>query len=327
MRTTLPSIAIIDWKSSPLGERACSVEKKVAGAGVQVSYQLADRAEDLDERTRQAKALVLWHNLPLAAKELAKLPKCRVIVRNGVGYDSIDLPAAREQGIAVCNVPDYGTEEVADHAIALALTLCRQIFALNESAKRLEWKITAAEKLRRFSAMKFGVVGLGPIGTATALRAKNLGFQVTAYDPFVPRGIEKALGIERVTDLDQLLKTADLLSLHCPLNKSTHHLIKEREFKLMKPTAFIVNTSRGALIEKKALLRALHEGRLAGAGLDVIEDEPLRSRSEAETPNLIATCHAAFCSIESKIELRTSSTRIALAAITEGKFENCVNAA
>jgi phosphoglycerate dehydrogenase-like enzyme len=242
-----------------------------------------------------------------------------------VGYDSVDIAAARERGIAVCNVPDYGTEEVADHAIALAMALCRQLFPLDAEAKALGWNIHVGPKLRRLRELTFGIVGLGRIGTATALRAKALGFQVLFYDPYLPNGADKAVGIERVRSLDELLTRTDVLSLHCPLNEETRHLIAERELALLRPGAFVVNTARGGILKKAAILAALRDGHLAGAGLDVIEDEPLRSEEEAATPNLIATCHAAFCSVESKVEMRSTSARLALAAVTGRPLENVVN--
>jgi len=168
-------------------------------------------------------------------------------------------------------------------------------------------------------------VGLGRIGTATALRARALGFKVCFYDPYLPNGVDKALGVVRIRTLEELLRVADILSIHCPLNSETHHLISERELKLMKADAFVVNTARGAIIEKNALLTALREGRLAGAGLDVVEDEPLKTPEEAATPNLIVTCHAAFCSVESKREMRSTSARIARAAVLGRPLENIVN--
>jgi phosphoglycerate dehydrogenase-like enzyme len=242
-----------------------------------------------------------------------------------VGFDSVDCQAAREHGVPVCNVPDYGTEEVADHAIALALALARQIIPLDQEAKQLGWKIRVESKLRRLRELTFGVVGLGRIGTATALRARALGFKVCFYDPYLPNGVDKALGVVRIRTLEELLHVADILSIHCPLNSETHHLISARELKLMKADAFVVNTARGSIIEKNALLTALREGRLAGAGLDVVEDEPLKTPEEAATPNLIVTCHAAFCSVESKREMRSTSARIARAAVLGRPLENIVN--
>ena len=256
---------------------------------------------------------------------MAKMLNCRVFVRNGVGYDTVDINAAARLGIPVCNVPDYGTEEVADHAIALAMAQVRQLFPLNQEAKQLGWKLHIKDKLRRLSTLTFGIVGLGRIGTACALRAKALGFRVMFHDPYLPPGAHKAVGVERADSLPELLKQADVLSLHTPLTDETKYLIAEKELALMKPTAYIVNTSRGAVIKKKAILSALRKGTIAGAGLDVIEDEPLKTRAEAKTPNLIATCHAAFCSVEGMVEMRTTSARIAKQAIQGRPLDNVVN--
>ena len=321
----MPHIAIIDWRTAPQGDAESAIEKAIIGSAAMVTRHLCDTDADLDNEIASANAIIIWHNMPLTAQGIAKLKNCRAIIRNGVGFDSVDIAAARERGIAVCNVPDYGTEEVADHAIALAMALCRQILPLDQEAKQLGWNINVGSKLRRLSTLTFGIVGLGRIGTATALRAKALGFRVIFHDPYLLNGADKAVGIHRVRTLDELLAQTDVLSLHCPLNDETRHLIADRELALLKPGAFVVNTARGAIIKKSAILAALYEERLAGAGLDVIEDEPLRTEEEAATPNLIATCHAAFCSVESKIEMRSTSARIALAAVMGAKLENVVN--
>jgi phosphoglycerate dehydrogenase-like enzyme len=320
----IPHIAILDWRTAPQGDPDSKIEKGIIGDAARVTRHLCETDEDLEGEVLEADAMILWHNMPLTARGIARLNRCRVIIRNGVGYDSVDTAAARAHGVAVCHVPDYGTEEVADHAVALALALCRQLFPLDAEAKRLGWKIEVGGRLRRLRELTFGIVGLGRIGTATALRAKALGFQVRFYDPYLANGVDKAIGVTRVRSLDELLIESDVLSLHCPLNEETRHLIAERELALMNPGAFVVNTARGAIIKKNAILAALRAGRLAGAGLDVIEDEPLRSEEEAATPNLIATCHAAFCSVESKIEMRQTSARIALAAIRGEALENVV---
>ncbi|MFN7561889.1 MAG: C-terminal binding protein [Prosthecobacter sp.] len=320
-----PHVAIIDWLTAPQGDAASAIETAILGEAARVTRHLCDTDADLDDEITGADAIIIWHNMPLTAQGIAKLTRCRAIIRNGVGYDSVDIAAARERGIAVCNVPDYGTEEVADHAIALAMALCRQLFPLDAEAKALGWNIHVGPKLRRLRELTFGIVGLGRIGTATALRAKALGFQVLFYDPYLPNGADKAVGIERVRSLDELLTRTDVLSLHCPLNEETRHLIAERELALLRPGAFVVNTARGGILKKAAILAALRDGHLAGAGLDVIEDEPLRSEEEAATPNLIATCHAAFCSVESKVEMRSTSARLALAAVTGRPLENVVN--
>jgi phosphoglycerate dehydrogenase-like enzyme len=203
--------------------------------------------------------------------------------------------------------------------------LCRQLFPLDAEAKRLGWTIRVTPRLRRLRELVFGIVGLGRIGTAVALRAKALGFGVRFYDPYLANGVDKAIGVARDRSLDNLLRLSDVLSLHCPLTSETRHLIGERELSLLKPSAFVVNTARGAVIEKAAILAALRAGKIAGAGLDVIEDEPLRTPQEAAVPNLIATCHAAFCSVESKLEMRQTSARIARAAVLREPLENVVN--
>jgi phosphoglycerate dehydrogenase-like enzyme len=325
MPSPKPLIAIIDWAASPLGEPECTAERAVIGDAAEVRRYLCSGDADFTDEICDADALIVWHNTPIGAEGIGRLRKCRALIRNGVGFDSVAIDAARERGIAVCNVPDYGTEEVADHAIALAMALCRQLFPLDQEAKQLGWVIRVEPKLRRLRELTFGIVGLGRIGTATALRAKALGFMVLFYDPYLPNGADKATGLSRVRTLDELLARADVLSLHCPLTVETRHLIAERELALLRPGAFVVNTARGAVIKKTAILDALRAGRIAGAGLDVVEDEPLKTAEEAAVPNLIVTCHAAFCSVESKLEMRATSARIARAAVRGEPLENIVN--
>jgi phosphoglycerate dehydrogenase-like enzyme len=320
-----PRITIIDWALSPLTDGLAAVEREIIGDEAEVLCRLCTDDKDFDAAVLESQALIVWHNTPVTRTGIARLKECRVIIRNGVGYDSVDVDAAREYGIPVCNVPDYGTEEVADHAIALTLALCRQLFPLDQEARQLGWTIRVESKLRRLRELTFGVVGLGRIGTAAALRAKALGFKVCFYDPYLANGVDKAVGVGRARTLEELLRQTDVLSLHCPLTEETHHLIGERELALLKPSAFVVNTARGAIIKKVAILDALRNGRLAGAGLDVVEDEPLKSAEEAATPNLIVTCHSAFCSVESKLEMRRTSSRIALAAVRGEPLENIVN--
>lgn len=272
-----------------------------------------------------AQALILWHGPLVTAREIARLKNCRVIVRNGVGFDSVDIAAAAKAGIPVCNVPDYGTEEVADHALALTLALYRQLFPLDAEAKRLGWKIETSAKMRRLRTQTFGIVGLGRIGTAAALRAKAFGFRVVFFDPYAPGGMHKAVGIERVGSLAELLKISDTVSIHCPLSSETRGMIGEKEIAGMKPGAFLVNAARGDIVRKAPLFAALRSGHLAGAGLDVVESEPLRTTEEAATPNLIVTCHAAFCSPEGMIEMRSTSAKIARAAVLGEPVWNRVN--
>ena len=321
----LPLVAIICPKEFTFSDPAASVERSVLDGIAEVRTLALDFTEPLPAEALAADVLLLWHNIPIDAHTVTKLKNCRALIRNGTGYDSVDTKAAAAHGIPVCNVPDYGTEEVADHALALALAMCRQLFPLDAEAKRLGWQINVASKMHRLRGMVFGLIGLGAIGTATALRAKAFGFRVVFYDPYLPRGARKALGIERSGSLDELLVQADVLSVHCPLTAETRGLIGAREIALMKPSAYLVNTARGDIVQKAPVFAALRDGRLAGAGLDVVENEPLRSAEEAATPNLIVTCHAAFCSPEGMIEMRTSSAQIARAALLGQPIWNRVN--
>jgi phosphoglycerate dehydrogenase-like enzyme len=320
-----PKVAIVCPREFDFTDSEASVERPILQDVAEVETVWLGFQDPLPPVVLDAHAVILWHGLQVDRLTMSGLRQCRAIIRNGVGYDTVDLDAASERGIAVCNVPDYGTEEVADHALALILALYRQLFPLDAEAKRLGWRIGCQSRMRRLRTQVLGIVGLGRIGTATALRAKAFGFRVVFFDPYVPRGIHKAVGVERVDSLEELLRVADVVSIHCPLTAETRGFIGDRELALMKPTAFLVNTARGDIVQKAPLFRALREGCLAGAGLDVVEDEPLRTSEEAATPHLIVTCHAAFCSPEGMVEMRSTSARIARAAVLGEPVWNRVN--
>jgi phosphoglycerate dehydrogenase-like enzyme len=322
---SLPSVIILCPKEFKFTDATASIETPHLAGVANLQTVWLDFGAPLPDTVLDCHALILWHGPQVNAEAIARMKNCRAIIRNGVGFDTVDCAAAAHAGIAVCNVPDYGTEEVADHAIALTLALYRQLFPLDAEAKQLGWKIAVAPKMRRLSTQTFGLVGLGRIGTATALRAKALGFRVKFYDPYAPAGTHKAIGIERVDSLDALLQASDTLSIHCPLTAETRGMIGAREIGLLRPGAFIVNTARGDIVQKAPVFAALRTGHLGGAGLDVVEAEPLRTAEEAATPNLIVTCHAAFCSPEGMVEMRTTSARIARAAVTGQPVWNRVN--
>ena len=322
-----PTVVILCPREFKFTDHEASVERPFLGDVADLKTVWLDFNAPLPDEVIETHALILWHGPQVGAPQLARMKNCRAIIRNGVGFDTVDIAAAAKAGIPVCNVPDYGTEEVADHAIALTLALYRQLFPLDAEAKRLGWKIEKdrAAKMRRLRTQTFGVVGLGRIGTATALRAKALGFRVIFHDPYVPSGTHKAVGIERVGSLDELLRTADTISVHCPLTPETRGMIGEKEIATMKPGSFLVNTARGDIVQKEPIFAALRSGHLAGAGLDVVENEPLRTAEEAATPNLIVTCHAAFCSPEGMVEMRSTSAKIARAAVLGQPVWNRVN--
>ena len=320
-----PTVAILCPREFKFTDHDASIERPFLTDVADLTTIWLDYNAPFPASVLAAQALILWHGPQVTAEIITRLKNCRAIIRNGVGFDSVDIAAAARAGIPVCNVPDYGTEEVADHTLALILALYRQLLPLDAEAKRLGWKIEVQHKMRRLRTQTLGIVGLGRIGTATALRAKAFGFRVVFYDPYVPSGGHKAIGIERVATLPELLALADTLSIHCPSTTETRGMIGAREIAAMKPTALLVNTARGDIVQKAPLFAALREGRLAGAGLDVVENEPLRTAEEAATPNLICTCHAAFCSPEGMVEMRSTSAQIARAAVTGKPIWNRVN--
>jgi phosphoglycerate dehydrogenase-like enzyme len=320
-----PSVVILCPKEFKFTDHHATVERPFLADVADLSTVWLDFNAPFPAEVLGADALILWHGPQVTAEIVAQMKRCRAIIRNGVGYDSVDIAAAAKAGIPVCNVPDYGTEEVADHAIALTLALYRQLFPLDAEAKQLGWKINVSAKMRRLRTQTFGLVGLGRIGLATALRAKALGFRVIFFDPYAPVGTHKAAGVERIASLDELLAQADTVSVHCPLSDETRGMIGAKEIARLKPGSFLVNTARGDIVKKDAVFAALRSGHLAGAGLDVVENEPLRTKAEAETPNLIVTCHAAFCSPEGMIEMRSTSAKIARAAVLGQPVWNRVN--
>ena len=321
-----PLVAIVDWKPEPRGDKKCKVEKEAIGEAAHVKYFLCDKPEDWKGQVLKAEAILLWHNTRMSEEVIHKLENCKCIVRNGTGFDTVDIPAATCADIPVYNVPDYGTDEVADQSIALALALCRQIIPNNEHCRNLGWDVQNKNKIRRFKEMYFGVVGLGRIGTSVALKAKALGFDVSFYDPYLPDGVDKSLGIRRCNTLNELISNMDVISINCPLTNETHHMITHKQINKMMSNAFIVNTARGPIIKKDDLFRALKKGKIAGAALDVIENEPLKTLEEGETPNLIVTPHCGFYSVESFWEMKHKAAKTVLEVI-KGNVSprNCIN--
>ena len=240
---------------------------------------------------------------PLSRRVLEALPRCKVIVRYGVGVDTIDLKAAAELGIVVSNVPDYGTQEVADHALALMLALTRKVGTASALVKAGQWDFRLLRPIHRHQVQTIGIVGLGRIGRAMADRTRALGMKVLAYDPFV--AADQLPDFISLVSLEELLAQSDVVSVHCPLNDSTRLLLDEKRLRLMKPTAYLVNTARGSIVDERALDALLGEKKLAGAAMDVLAVEP----GPAEHPlfrheNFLTTPHMAWYSEESAQELK-----------------------
>lgn len=316
-----------------------SVEAEVFGSRASLTVYRPSETTSISEHTwRTCDAIVCYHDLMLDETLVRQLERCRLIVRAGVGFDQIDIAACAMHGIPVCNTPDYGTTDVADHAIALTLALARGIVAYYVALKtdlKTGWDFAAPPTIRRLSGRIFGVVGLGRIGTATALRAKALGMQVVFFDPYRPTGTELALGLTRVDSLANLLAIADVVSLHTPLSAETNGLIDRAAVSRMKPGALLINTARGPIVDSDAVLEGLRSNQLGGAALDVLRleppvgDEPLlvawRNGDPALASRLILSPHAAFYSADSLADLRRKSAAVAVDYLFSGRLRDCVN--
>ncbi len=276
----------------------------LAPLGAEVVY-VSPEAPEQEILTALADAdSVLLGLYPLRAETIARLTRCVVIARYGIGTDNIDLEAARRAGIAVTNVPDFCLEEVGTHTLALALALIRKVVAGNDQVRAGGWDFAALGRIERLSQMRYGVVGYGRIGRLVAGAAKALGFAVAAADLHAAPNDGTP-----ISDLDDLLAWADVISLHVPSTPETRGLIGRSQLARMKPGAYLVNTGRGPLVDGAALAEALRGGRIAGAALDVFETEPPPAEWIATTPNLIATPHMAFYSEAAAVEARTKASR------------------
>ena len=311
-----------------------AVERDALGEGFEAEF--CRGFDDVtDEQWRGCDAIV---GVPPPAKYLDRLERCRIVVKTAVGFDDMDLALWGAEGIPVCNTPDYGTREVADHAIALMLTLAKSI-AFHDESLRADpvgnWRPALNPYGRRLSDCTFGVIGLGRIGLAAARRAAAFDMDVVFHDPFVPNGVELALGVRRVQTLAELLGQSDVASVHVPLNEDTLNLLDAGAFAAAKPGITIINTARGPIIDLDALHDALRRDVVLAAGLDVLPDEPPRldapliaawRRNEAWIKHrLVLTPHSAFFTPESVRDIRAFSARTAARYLRDGRLENCVN--
>ena len=273
----------------------CVAALAPVGARTTVLPFMRDEAEMI-ERMRDADALVVSFS-PVTRGLMSALEGLKTVVRTGVGYDVIDVPAATELGVVVVNIPDIWVREVANHALALLLACNRKLLALDRQVRAGVWAGgIPGDRTGALHGETVGIVGLGNIGSAFARRVAALEMTVIACDPYVDATRFEALGVERVS-LEALAERSDYVSMHTPLNAETRHLIGEKFFRRMKPTAILINTSRGPVVDEQALARALEEKRLAGAALDVWEQEPVAADNPLlKLDNVIATPHAAYFS-------------------------------
>ena len=252
--------------------------------------------DEMIARTRDADALVV-SSWPVTRGVMSALEGLKVVVRTGVGYDVVDVPAATELGVIVVNIPDLWIREVANHALALLLAWNRGVITMDRQVHAGVWNGRVPGAFTgSLHGETVGIVGLGNIGSAFARRVAALETRVIACDPYVDDKKFQTLGVERVS-LETLAERSDYVSIHTLLNAETHHLISDAFFRRMKPTAILINTSRGPVVDEQALARALHEQRLAGAALDVWEEEPVTANNPLlKMENVIATPHAAYYS-------------------------------
>jgi lactate dehydrogenase-like 2-hydroxyacid dehydrogenase len=314
------------------------IERETLGPGFEVEVvSTRDPAAVPDAVWSRADAVLSWL-MPIRAPEVAKLARCRVLVKYGVGTDLFDLEAAGRAGIAACNVPDYGTGEVADHAMAMILGLRRGLHSFADMLAAdpvAGWRWNAGPLMKRLATDWLGIVGIGRIGSAVARRAEAFGMDVVWYDPHVDPA-SRPPG-RRVESLAELLASADVVSLHCPLTDETRGLIDAAALAGIRPGAILVNTARGAVCDLQAVHDALRAGRLGGAAIDVFPEEPpdpdsplvaaFRLQPSWAAGRILMSPHAAFYSPQSWREMREKAAATARDFLTKGWLRNCVNSA
>lgn len=263
---------------------------------------------------------------PMGRENLEIFEKCGLLVRMGIGTNTVDLATATRKNIMVCNVPDYCQEEVADHVMALFLEITRKVGILNSQVKGGGWDMTIADPVPRLQGKVFGLWGCGGIGQMAGHRAAAFGMKLAGYDPYQSEDVFEENGIRRYVDLKRFLAEIDVLSLHVPLTPDTEHMINAETLGMMKPSAYLINTARGPLIDEDDLCVAVKEGTIAGAALDVLHVEPPKDVSKfASIPNILITPHAAWNSEDAIPELRVKAAREVVRFLTEGRPKNLVN--
>ena len=295
-------------------------EKKEFGRiGSELILAQVREEEDLIRTCKDADGLINQYAL-LTRGVLERLPNCKVVSRYGVGVDSVDLKAATDLGIIVANVPDYCMDEVSNQTIAMILTLIRKTAFFDQKVKSNQWDFHQGIPIYRLYGKTLGLLGCGKIGLEVAKKISSFGVKVIAFDPYLQNVGE---GVE-LTDFDTVLKQSDFISIHCPLNESTHHLIGEQAFKKMEKKPILINTSRGPIVDENALIQALAEGRVSGAGLDVLEKEPPDPQNPLlKMDTVILSPHVSFYSVESISELK-QRTAENVSSVLLGKWPRSV---
>ena len=299
--------------------------RRFGEAGYDFSVAKGHDEATLIEECRDADAVMISF-ADMNANIINSLEKCKVIVRCGMGFNNVDIPAATKRGIMVANVQKYCLEEVSDHAIALMLTLIRKTAYMSRLLREGTWNPALARPIPRLNELTFGLYGLGGISSRVAAKVKVFGMEVVAYDPFLPDAYFEKMGVRRIEKEEELFRIADVLSVHLPLNAGTAKIISYEKMKLMKPTAIFLNTARGGLVDEEGLIRALQEGTIGGAGLDVLADEfPDMSNPLFQMDNVVVTPHIAYYSEGSDVDLRNYACNQVIQALEQGEPEFILN--
>lgn len=315
-------IVVTDF-SMPLNEIE-TAELEASGLEYELVQLNAKTADELLPFVQDADALLVqWANISRPVIEA--LHKCKVISRYGIGVDMIDLEAATDHGLPVCNVPDYCIDEVSTHTLAFVLALNRHLFGHVQHVAGGQWGGAPGGAPLRLAEQHLGLVGLGRIGRAVARKANGLGLKVLAFDPYLPADQAAALRVELVS-LDELLRRSDYVSVHCPLTAETRHLIGTAQLAQMKPSAYLINMARGPVVDQAALHAALVGGAIAGAAVDVLEQEPPAADEPLlRLPNVLVTPHTSSWSAESLVQLRRGVVGNVVQVLRGGPPRSVVN--
>lgn len=298
------------------------IERKILSEiGAEVILLDSNKKEDIIKIAKDADGIIN-QRVSITREIIKSLNKCKVIARYGVGVDNIDVKAATEYGIIVANVPDYCVDEVSSHAIGLILGCARGIILFNSKIKEKRWGFSLAKPLFRTQGKTLGIFGLGRIGSVVAKKSIGFGLRIISCDPYVSKINTKM----KIVDFPQLLSESDFISINASLTDETWHAFREDELRAMKKSAYLINTARGAIVDEKALYKALRERWIAGAGLDVLEKEPPDwDNPLLKLDNVIFTPHSAFYSEESYIELKTRTAKAVLSVLNGKLPETIIN--
>ncbi len=310
--------------------KPAEIEKQILGgiAELSIAESQLTTEEDLLNFARHCHALMVSAVEPVTRRVIEGMRQLRIVSRYGIGVDNVDVKAATERGVLVTNVPDYGLDEVADHAFTLMLAITRKLVVIDRSLKQGLWSEVQSKikPLNSPSSQVLGLLGFGNIAKRVALRAKPFGYKVIAYDPWVKRWEFSLLGVERVESLEELLRRSDVISIHVSLTEASRQMLGEKEVKLMKPSACIVNTSRGPVIDQRVLTRALQDGIIGGAALDVYETEPLpRDDPLRKLENVVLTPHISWYTEQSQERLQREVAKAVADALMGRRPEFVVN--